>query len=47
MKKMITLFCIAALLASCTQGRWVAGNARHFQLRQEAKEGSIGNVTKQ
>jgi hypothetical protein len=25
----------------------MAGNARHFQQRQEAKEGSIGNVTKQ
>jgi uncharacterized lipoprotein len=47
MKKICTLFCIAALLAGCSQGRWVSGNARHFQQRQEAKEGSIGNVTKQ
>jgi hypothetical protein len=49
MKKNIVLFCIAALLASCTPGKWVAGNAKHFQQRQEVRDGNVdnvGNVTK-
>jgi uncharacterized lipoprotein len=46
MKKIITLICLVALLAGCAPGRWVAGNARHFQQRQEAKDGNTGNVTR-
>ena len=47
MKRIIAFFCLVALLAACSPGRWVAGNARHFQQRQEVKEGTTGNVTKQ
>lgn len=36
MKKLIYLITVM-LLISCSEGRWIAGNAKHFQQRYDYK----------